>query len=193
MARGYRQDSARRRVTRSGRPKRVYQLSPAVLRTAEGEGFEPSVTLTRHDSFQERARIRHRPGTSPHRARPIPYISHRPFSTAPPTRRWTTGQEPRYERGTTVLQVRATSRAACRNPRSGRHLPSFNSAASSPRSRVSPYSSTCSRSTESMPGAPLLQRTVQRGGALLTCSDGPETCMVVRCCLVRCHAVRHLL
>ena len=42
---------------------------------------------------------------------------------------------------------------------SGRHVPVRNSPASSPSSRVTPYSSTSARVVLSMPGAPLLRRT----------------------------------
>ena len=42
---------------------------------------------------------------------------------------------------------------------SGRYRPSLSSAASSPSSRATPYSSTAARVTLSMPGAPLLART----------------------------------
>ena len=41
----------------------------------------------------------------------------------------------------------------------GRHVPARNSAASSPSSRVTPYSSTSAKVVLSMPGAPLLRRT----------------------------------
>ena len=42
---------------------------------------------------------------------------------------------------------------------SGRHVPARNSPASSPSSRVTPYSSTSAKVILSMPGAPLLRRT----------------------------------
>jgi hypothetical protein len=41
----------------------------------------------------------------------------------------------------------------------GRHVPACSSLASSPSSRVTPYSSTSARVVLSMPGAPLFRRT----------------------------------